>query len=458
MSSSRHIAAILDTVGEGVFGIDSQHTIRMVNRETERIFGYDRAELQGKPVFMLIPDGYRTHYDKAFESALSADAPMEVRYEEVEGLRKDGTTFPLEVRFTRGPLGDDIVVVAAARDITDRVAARAEIEWLHAQLVEERDTLLNEVDGLREEVRAFRQMGSFTLQKQIGVGGMGEVWRASHRMLARPAAVKLIRREWLDGTPEGAGVLTRFEREAQVTASLKSPHTVSLYDFGVDGKGVLYYVMELLVGIDLDTLVSEHGPQPPERVAYLLAQACHSLKEAHDRGLIHRDIKPENLVTCRYGNDLDFVKVLDFGLVTPQPKWMEAADHLTAEGETPGTPEYMAPEQITDPNEVDHRSDLYTLACVAYYLLTGQLVFPTSSPMSMLMAHVSKNPRPPSENSPFAVPEALDAIVLDCLQKKPGDRPADAGVLRDRLQALEFENPWDDRRIRAWWTRHGPSE
>ena len=156
-----------------------------------------------------------------------------------------------------------------------------------------------------------QEMGSYRLEELLGRGGMGEVWRASHRLLARQAAVKLIR---LGAGSDSRELFGRFEREARATAGLRSPHTVDVYDFGTTEDGTFYYVMELLEGFDLETLVHRFGRVPPERALYLLEQACHSLAEAHEGGLIHRDVKPANIYVCRYGLDWDFVKLLDFGL------------------------------------------------------------------------------------------------------------------------------------------------
>jgi len=171
--------------------------------------------------------------------------------------------------------------------------------------------------GLRKQVAEAAEIGQYTLESKIGSGGMGEVWRARHRMLIRPAAVKLIRPQGL-GSATGRDhdvLLRRFEREARATAGLRSPHTVQLYDFGVTDDGTLYYVMELLEGMDLESLVEQFGPVPAERAIFILSQVCASLEDAHQNGLVHRDIKPANVVVSRFGNAWDFVKVLDFGLV-----------------------------------------------------------------------------------------------------------------------------------------------
>ena len=228
------------------------------------------------------------------------------------------------------------------------------------------------MQGLGKQLHEAQDLGSYKLVERLGQGGMGEVWRAEHRLLARNAAVKLVRPEVLGGGgPEDAQVIRRrFEREAQATAALGSPHTIRVFDYGVTDDGTFYYVMELLAGRDLESLVREFGPVQADRVVYLLRQVCHSLAEAHARGLVHRDIKPANIYVCRLGLEFDFVKVLDFGLVkVRQPRGQQA---LTATMEhTTGTPAYMAPEIILGETNVDRRADVYALGCVAYYLLTG---------------------------------------------------------------------------------------
>ena len=210
-------------------------------------------------------------------------------------------------------------------------------------------------------------LGHYRLMEKIGEGGMGEVWRARHQLLARPCAIKLIRTELLDQSRREAAT-ERFRLEARSIARLSSPNTVRLYDFGVSETGSFYFVMELLSGMDLSSLVQRFGPLPPERAVHVLRQACRSLGEAHAAGLLHRDIKPHNLYLCRLGLDFDVVKVLDFGLVK---SLSEGAAELTAEGALTGTPAYMPPERVIGA-AVDERSDIYSLGCVAYWMLTGQ--------------------------------------------------------------------------------------
>ncbi len=305
-----------------------------------------------------------------------------------------------------------------------------------------------------------RELGAYRLVAALGTGGMGEVWRAEHRMLARPAAVKLILPERLGAGDNGvdrSALIRRFEREAQATALLFSPHTIEVYDFGVNADGTLYYVMELLDGINLNSLVKKHGPQPPERVVHILRQACHSLHEAHLSGLIHRDIKPSNLFLCRYGTEVDFLKVLDFGLVKVRRPDRDGETLLTREGTATGTPAYMPPEIALNERAIDARADIYALGCVAYWLLTGELVFEADSSMKVLVMHVKDEPVPPSQRTELDIPPALEAIVMDCLAKDPDRRPATARALSDRLRDLRIEERWTEARAQAWWDTHCPS-
>jgi eukaryotic-like serine/threonine-protein kinase len=315
------------------------------------------------------------------------------------------------------------------------------------------------ITGLGREVKKAREMGSYVLGDLIGAGGMGEVWQATHRFLARPAAVKLIKPQVLGAmTRQQSDVLVqRFRREAQAAAMLRSPHTIHLYDFGVTRDGTFYYVMELLNGMDLQTLVSTYGPLPPARAIYLLKQACESLAEAHDRGLVHRDIKPANIHVCRMGHYSDWVKVLDFGLVKSQAGAVQEIG-LTAPNMMTGTPAYLSPESALG-ELVDRRTDIYALGCVAYWMLTGRYVFTGDSAVQIVARHVSSDPSPPSRHSGFDVSPALDRVVLDCLAKKPSDRPATARELCDRLSECEVETVWTREDARVWWeTRMDPEK
>ena len=296
-------------------------------------------------------------------------------------------------------------------------------------------------------------VGSYRLVSRLGSGGMGEVWLGRHRLLARPAAVKLIRHDPRPGNGRD-DLVRRFQREAQVTAELRSPHTVQLYDFGVNDSGSFYYVMELLDGLDLNQIVTRFGPQPAERVAMLLGQACRSLAEAHDLGLVHRDIKPANLFVARLGPEYDYLKVLDFGIVKNRPG--QEAMLLTAQGMVHGTPAFMAPEIVVGETDVDGRADLYSLACVAYWALTGHMVFAAKTPGQMLLHHARTTPVPPSQVSELPIPGPIDEIVMSCLAKNPADRPASALDLAADLAGVAFDRPWTQDRAREWWELHVP--
>ncbi|HWP08196.1 MAG TPA: protein kinase [Polyangiaceae bacterium] len=337
----------------------------------------------------------------------------------------------------------------------------------------------------REEAeRATRkatELGSYTLVECLGKGGMGEVWRAEHRLLARHAAIKLINIELTRGQ-DSAQIQERFKREAQTIASLRSRNTVELFDYGVTGDGTFFFVMELLDGIDLETLTERHGPQPASRVVQLLIQVCNSLAEAHDAGLVHRDIKPANILVCRAADEVDVVKVLDFGLVLAPAQPVEATPahptaptqlpappsqkppgsaesssptvsaRLTAQGSYLGTPTFIAPEQALG-LEVDARADIYALGCVGWWLLTGELVFPTNDPTAALVAHMTEIPRPLRPLVPGPLPEALEAVIVRCLAKEPKDRPASAREIAQILRGIAFESGevWTSERGQSWW-------
>jgi len=251
----------------------------------------------------------------------------------------------------------------------------------------------------------------------------------------------------------GDSARTRFRREAQATGALTSPHTVSLFDYGTTEDGTLYYAMELLDGIDLETLVKHTGPLPPERVLHVLEQACLSLAEAHQLGLVHRDIKPANLVLCRVGTQVDFLKVLDFGLVKPQ--FLAEDSPVSVAGSVSGTPGYVAPEHAAG-RPVDERSDLYSLGCVAYFLLTAQRVFVRRTKMELLSAHLMQDPTPPAKRVPsLHLSSAIDELTMDLLSRDPSERPPNARALVQRIRRLKHDLPlWTDERAEQWWEEH----
>jgi serine/threonine-protein kinase len=214
--------------------------------------------------------------------------------------------------------------------------------------------------------------------------------------------------------------------------------------------------MELLDGLDLETLVERFGPVPPERAAHLLRQACESLAEAHARGLVHRDIKPSNIFTCRMGLQVDFVKVLDFGLVKAIGEGDRDTTRLTAPDTTTGTPAYIAPEMVRGDRAPDHRVDIYTLGCVGYWLLTGQLVFQAANAIQLMYQHANAVPVPPSVRSELDIGPELDGVILRCLAKLPEDRPQSAAELARLLAAAAPLGAWNEERAHRWWDRHHP--
>jgi len=301
--------------------------------------------------------------------------------------------------------------------------------------------------GLREEIRQAHRLGQYTLEEKVGEGGMGSVYRASHAMLRRPTAIKLL-------PPEKAGevALRRFEREVQLTASLSHPNTVSVFDYGRTPDGIFYYAMEFLDGTNLHDLVQKDGPQPPGRVVHILGQVASALVEAHGVGLIHRDIKPENVILCERGGVPDVAKVVDFGLVKDLERGADA--RLTQANVVQGTPLYLSPEAITDPDAVDARSDLYSLGAVGYSLLTATPVFSGRTLVEVCSHHLHTKPDPPSARVKTPIPPDLEELILACLEKDPARRPFAAAVLRDALRSLPAASAWTDQAARAWWTHH----
>jgi serine/threonine protein kinase len=316
------------------------------------------------------------------------------------------------------------------------------------------------------EARA-KQLGSYRLVEKLGTGGMGEVWRAEHQLLARKAAIKLVRPDVLRDPEYAQMINERFRREAQTLASMRSRHTIELYDYGVTDDGTFFYVMELLDGLDLAQLVREDGPQSAARVIRIISQACQSLAEAHDAGLLHRDIKPANLELCRAADEVDIVKVLDFGIVhniadpiaavRPVPSKSgigDSGDRLTTEGAVVGTPGYIPPEQaVAAP--LDARGDLYALGCVAWFLLTGNEVYPRKTEDEVLRAHVYDPIPNLREQVRGWLPIELERLIVQCLAKKPAHRPPDARTLARALSAIEVpaEHAWTDTEAQLWWSK-----
>jgi len=300
--------------------------------------------------------------------------------------------------------------------------------------------------GLQRRTRKAEQLGQYELVRKIGEGGMGAVYLARHAMLRRPTAIKLL----------AAGRvrehhLTRFEREVQMTSKLTHPNTVDIYDYGRTPDGIFYYAMEYMDGPNLQELLERFGPVPPARVIHVLTQLCGALAEAHDTGLIHRDIKPANIILTHRRGAHDLPKLLDFGLVEVLGEDADAG--VTQENAVIGTPLYLCPEMIKG-NEVDGRSDLYSLGAVAYFMLTGSPVFQGKTTIAVCGQHLNEQPTPPSQRVPGIAPD-LEELILKCLAKEPDERPADAIVLKEALESCQDAGKWLRHDADSWWDEHG---
>ena len=361
-------------------------------------------------------------------------------------------------------------LLASAGALAFAVALGLVLAWNLVRM--RRQVAVSREEARTAEARA-RELGSYRLVAKLGTGGMGEVWRAEHRLLARSAAIKLIRPEALEDPDYEQEIRERFRREAQVLASMRSRHTIAIFDYGVTNDGVFYYVMELLDGLDLESLVVADGAQPAARVIQLMLQACASLAEAHDAGLLHRDIKPPNLFLCRAADEVDIIKLLDFGIVqtgneppAPPPPSGRASrptmetPKLTQLGAMLGTPGFMAPEQILG-MPCDGRADLYALGCVAWWLLVGNEVFPRDkADAKVLQKHLYEPiPRLSSVMHSWCPPE-LEAVISALLAKEPEQRPADARTVAAMLKAIPIppECAWTEAQAQAWWAQRRQSQ
>ncbi len=286
--------------------------------------------------------------------------------------------------------------------------------------------------GFRMRASEREEFGAYRRGKLVGQGGYGQVWRAQHDALERDAALKILRVDKDTGPDEQDARLRRFMKEARITSQLTSPHTVKVYDYGINPTGVAYSVMELLDGEDLGSYVKRVGALPEEQVIAIALQICDSLGEAHECGLVHRDIKPGNVFLVG-GVDGVQVKVLDFGIA-------DFKERLSVSGSVTerqiGTPPFMPPEAFMG-GRIDARSDIYELGCVLYFLLSGRQVFERQTVMATALAHVQEKPEPISSVSAHPVPAELEAVVLRCLEKSPAKRYQSIDELEDALRRVQ---------------------
>ena len=292
------------------------------------------------------------------------------------------------------------------------------------------------------------QIGPYKIERKIGEGGLGRVFLATHVLLKRPTALKLLKPETLNAINQ-----RRFYREIHLASSLMHPNTIEIYDYGKTAEGGFYSAMEFVDGLNLAQVIDLDGPQRPERVIWILSEACRSLREAHAGGLIHRDIKPENIMLCCQGGEADTVKVLDFGLAReindPQGRVTETRILV-------GTPMYIAPERIADPTCIDPRSDIYSLGVVGYFLLTGREPFAAGDAMEALAGAMNNEPPPASKYAAWAIPAKLEALVTQCQAKNVAGRISSVAELLQGLSEVECDGDWTREHAARWWQIHAP--
>lgn len=329
---------------------------------------------------------------------------------------------------------------ASRRILNASITTRARDESLSSEAAA--DVSANE----GPEALCGKTIGPYQLRRLLGNGGMGEVYLAEHKSLKRPCAVKLIR---ADRT--SPHLVERFENEIQATAKLTHPNTVEAYDSGITDAGQPFFVMEFLPGLNLHDIVDRTGPMPASRVIHLLRQVCSALSEVHQLGMVHRDIKPANIFAAERGGNYDVAKLLDFGLV----KFVGTAPsdvQVTRDGVVAGSPLYAAPEMTLGSDDVDARTDIYSLGATAYFLLTGRPVFTGEKALDVVLAHLHEAPVAPTERG-CNVPADLEAIVLKCLVKSPEDRFQSAAELASALAECEERDTWSAEQAEEWWTR-----
>ncbi|MEM7136087.1 MAG: serine/threonine-protein kinase [Myxococcota bacterium] len=302
------------------------------------------------------------------------------------------------------------------------------------------------IHGLRKEIRDIKRLGQYTLERKLGEGGMGVVFQATHGMLKRPTAIKLLRSEQVSLDAQA-----RFQREVQLTAKLTHPHTVRIHDYGRTPDGIFYYAMEYLEGATVREIVEAFGPQPVARVVHVLRHAALALNEAHSMNLIHRDIKPSNIMLAKQGGEFDVTKVLDFGLVKNNDV---ASQDRTDSSVVMGTPHYLSPESIHAAGKVCPQSDIYALGAVGYYLLTGRHIFDGETIMEVCVQHIQSTPPPVSEARGEPIPAELENLIMACLAKDPEGRPPSARALARALECLPLSR-WTLEDSEAWWQRFG---
>lgn len=306
------------------------------------------------------------------------------------------------------------------------------------------------VRRLKRAAGDVRYIGQYRLERPLGEGAMGTVYLATHALLKRPTAIKLLKPHLASDE-----AVARFEREARLASQLVHPNTIGIYDYGRAPDGAFYYVMEYLDGKPLDEIVSSEGPLPVARLIHVLRQACAALREAHDRGLVHRDIKPHNLMLCQRGGEYDVVKILDFGLVKDLTTLQSR--NITQFQRVVGTPVYMAPERIRNAADADARSDIYSVGATAFHLLAGRPPYEAAGEHD-LTYQVLHAPVPQVRDFAPQVPQRLSDLVTRCLAKERSERPHDIVVILATLEVLAVTHAWTQRDAAEWWAKNATPE
>lgn len=291
----------------------------------------------------------------------------------------------------------------------------------------------------REAIVPGRQFGNYVLEEKLAESSMGAVFKAKHIMLRRAAAIKFLRVDRIS-----AESIQQFETEVQVTSTLCHPSTVSIFDYGQTSDDLFYYAMEYVDGWTLQQFVEADGPVPDGRVQRILLQICGSLSEAHAYGLIHRDIKPQNIVLSEGIGGEDRVTVLDFGLVS------QANSTDVEKSGIKGTPLYMSPECAAGQQQLDGRSDLYSVAALGYFLLTGKTVF-DGNVIELLEHHVHTQPTPVSQRTVNPISSDLEELLLRTLSKDPSQRPQSALDMIHELTTCRELTHWTCEQSKSWW-------
>ncbi|HEV8320308.1 MAG TPA: protein kinase [Myxococcota bacterium] len=272
-----------------------------------------------------------------------------------------------------------------------------------------------------------KSFGNYRLTRQLGEGGMGTVYLGEHPLIGKKVALKVLHSD----LARDEDIVARFFTEARAVCRIGHEHIVDIIDFGKTPEWT-YFVMEYLDGEALAATLQREGALPVARAVKIASQTASALSASHKLGIVHRDLKPENIFITKRGSDVDFVKVLDFGIAKLTGDAASSSSHKTRAGVLLGTPYYMSPEQCEGRREIDHRADVYSLGVIIYEMLTGEVPFGGDAIGQILAQHLTAKPSPPSKLKP-GLPKALEAVVLRCLEKAPADRYANMDELATAL-------------------------